>query len=190
MVCFKRTRRPAQPPDAQPDDGDPTVPRQLPPPPMAPPDGPVAFGVGDYGSDPAGVARVIGVTVIPQIVVGSPSPSVEPAVIGSGYRSLPFRPALILDGWSTESITMRGASQRGHLHRYNGAPRQDDFAAYHLPDGRVIVVVADVSPGLRNHIWVRAPRPNKPPNYSTITSVPTAPPRSTGSGCSRAPLGH
>jgi hypothetical protein len=172
MVSFKRNRRTAPPPDAEPTDGDPTVPRQhrapapiptpapipprapmAPPPPMAPPDGPIAFGVGGYGSDSEQVARVIGATVIPQIVVGSPSPSVEPAVIGSGYRSLPFRPDVVLDGWSTEAITVRGVSQRGHLHRYNGAPRQDDFAAHHLPDGRVIVVVADgVSGAPQSHL--------------------------------------
>ncbi|BBY05025.1 hypothetical protein MNVI_03430 [Mycobacterium noviomagense] len=50
-------------------------------------------------------------------------------------------------------MTVRGVSQRGHLHRYNGAPRQDDFALHHLPDGRVVVVVADgVSAARQSHI--------------------------------------
>jgi serine/threonine protein phosphatase PrpC len=156
MVSFKRTRQPAEPPAAIPPDGEPTVPRQLPPPPPfppPPPDGPIAFGAGDRGADPSGVAQVIGPTTIPQIVVGSPSPTVEPTVIAPKYQSLPFRPDVLIDGWSTEAITMRGASQRGHLHRYNGAPRQDDFAAHHLPDGRVIVLVADgVSGAPQSHL--------------------------------------
>jgi serine/threonine protein phosphatase PrpC len=99
------------------------------------------------------VADVIGATAVPQIVVGSPSPSVEPAAIGAAYQSFPFRPDVVIDGWSTTAITVRGASQRGHLHRYNGAPRQDDFAVHDLPDGRVIVLVADgVSQAPQSHI--------------------------------------
>ena len=65
-------------------------------------------------------------------------------------------------------MTVRGVSQRGHLHRYNGAPRQDDFAVHHLPDGRVVVLVADgVSQSPQSHLgasiavkqaaeWIRA----------------------------------
>jgi hypothetical protein len=116
-------------------------------------DGPSGVGARGSVSDLSGVAEVIGPTVVPQIVVGSPSPSVEPSPIGSEYRSLPFRPDVVIDGWSTDAITVRGVSQRGHLHRYNGAPRQDDFAAHHLPDGRVIVLVADgVSGAPQSHI--------------------------------------
>jgi serine/threonine protein phosphatase PrpC len=104
-------------------------------------------------SDVSEVADVVGATAVPQIVVGSPSPSVEPSTIGAAYRSFPFRPDAVIDGWSTEAITVRGVSQRGHLHRYNGAPRQDDFAVHHLPDGRVIVLVADgVSQAPQSHI--------------------------------------
>jgi serine/threonine protein phosphatase PrpC len=123
--------------------------------PTAPPPGPITFGAGDWGADPTdtGVAAVIGPTTIAQIVIGSPSPSVEPTVIAPKYQSLPFRPDTLLDGWSTDTITVRGASQRGHLHRYNGAPRQDDFTAHHLPDGRVIVLVADgVSGAPQSHL--------------------------------------
>jgi hypothetical protein len=98
------------------------------------------------------VADVVGVTAVPQIVVGSPSPPVEPSVIAADYRSFPFRPDVVIDGWSTEAVTVRGVSQRGHLHRYNGAPRQDDFAVHGLPDGRVIVLVADgVSQAPQSH---------------------------------------
>jgi hypothetical protein len=180
MVSFKRGKQPAEPPEAIPPDGGPTMPRRLPPPPpntppapfpppaglIAPPGpptgppgpppgpgGPGGFGAGDWGADPDAVAEVIGSTAIPQIVIGSPSPSVEPTVIAAKYQSLPFRPDTLIDGWSTDTITMRGASQRGHLHRYNGAPRQDDFAAHHLPDGRVVITVADgVSGAEQSHL--------------------------------------
>jgi serine/threonine protein phosphatase PrpC len=78
---------------------------------------------------------------------------VEPSTIAADYRSLPFRPDTVVDGWSTDAATLRGVSLRGHLHRYNGAPRQDDFALHHLPDGRVIVLVADgVSGASQSHI--------------------------------------
>jgi Protein phosphatase 2C len=134
------------------------MPRPLPPPPppnptpaLAPPGGLVGFGAGSTDID--GVAQVVGATAISQIVIGSPSPSVEPVVIGAKYQSLPFRPDVVLDGWSTEAITVRGVSQRGHLHRYNGAPRQDDFTAHHLPDGRVVITVADgVSGAAQSHL--------------------------------------
>lgn len=104
-------------------------------------------------SEATEVAEVIGSTVIPQITVGSPSPAVEPAAIATDYYSMPFRPDVVIDGWSTDVMTVRGASLRGHLHRYNGAPRQDDFALHRLPDGRVIVLVADgVSGAPQSHI--------------------------------------
>jgi hypothetical protein len=112
----------------------------------------VAVGSSASGSEESEVADVVGATAVPQIVVGSPSPSVEPAAIGAAYRSFPFRPDVVIDGWSTETITVRGVSQRGHLHRYNGAPRQDDFAVHELPNGRVIVLVADgVSQAPQSH---------------------------------------
>jgi serine/threonine protein phosphatase PrpC len=175
MVSFKRNKQTATPPEAQAPTAvgvgdEPTMPRPLPPPPspfataadMPPPgsigpQGPagpsVAFGVGDWGADLDGVAAVLGSTAIAQIVIGSPSPSVEPAVIAPKYQSLPFRPDTVIDGWSTEAITVRGVSQRGHLHRYNGAPRQDDFTAHHLPDGRVVITVADgVSGAAQSHL--------------------------------------
>jgi serine/threonine protein phosphatase PrpC len=104
-------------------------------------------------SEEPGVAEVVGSTAVPQIIIGSPSPTVEPSTIGKAYSSLPFRPDVVIDGWSTDTMTVRGASLRGHLHRYNGAPRQDDFAVHHLPDGRIIVLVADgVSGAPQSHI--------------------------------------
>lgn len=139
-----------------PRDEDPTAP--LPPPAVqqtAPAAEPVAAGPPD--SDVSGVAEVVGATVVPQITVGSPSPTVEPSAIATDYCSLPFRPDVVIDGWSTDAMTVRGVSQRGHLHRYNGAPRQDDFAIHLLPDGRVIVLVADgVSGAPQSHLGASA----------------------------------
>ncbi|OQZ88457.1 hypothetical protein BST11_22545 [Mycobacterium alsense] len=139
MKTFKRRRKELAPPPNE----HPTAPLAVvavdPPPPGVP--------------GAPGVSEVVGPTVIPQIVVGSPSPPVEPSSIAADYRSLPFRPDAVIDGWSTDSLTVRGVSLRGHLHRYNGAPRQDDFALHHLPDGRVIVLVADgVSGAPQSHI--------------------------------------
>lgn len=149
MVPFKRRRRAAVPPDE-----DPTAPLALPrvdsP---APPAGATPVPAGPSTGEAAAVSEVVGPTVIPQLVVGRPSPRVEPATIAADYRSLPFRPDVVIDGWSTDAVTLRGASLRGHLHRYNGAPRQDDFALHHLPGGRVIALVADgVSGAPQSHI--------------------------------------
>lgn len=122
----------------------------------------------ELDADAPVTTRFTGPTAIAQIVVGTPSPSVEPAPTATTYRSMAFRPDVALDGWSTDTMTVRGVSQRGHLHRYNGAPRQDDFAAHHLPDGRVIIAVADgVSQAPQSHLgstiavtqaadWIRA----------------------------------
>jgi Protein phosphatase 2C len=116
---------------------------------------PVPTGVvsRETSCDPSRIAEIAGSTVISQISVGSASPAVEPRTIAAGYRSLPFRPDSVIDGWSTDAMKVRGASLRGHLHRYNGAPRQDDFGVHNLPDGRVIVLVADgVSGASQSHI--------------------------------------
>jgi hypothetical protein len=119
----------------------------------APPNWPTATDRHGSGPDPASVAEVVGPLVVPQITVGSPSPAVEPTVTAPDYRSFPFRPDVVIDGWSTDAVTLRGVSQRGHVHRYNGTPRQDDFAIHGLPSGRVIVVVADgVSAAQQSHI--------------------------------------
>ena len=98
-------------------------------------------------------SEVCGPIAVPQIVIGAPSPDVEPVVIAEGYRTVPFRPDTLIDGWSTDRITVRGASLRGHFHRYNGAPRQDEFAVHQIRDGRVIAIVADgVSQAAQSHI--------------------------------------
>ncbi|ORB10858.1 protein phosphatase 2C domain-containing protein [Mycobacterium noviomagense] len=149
MVAFKRRRK-----DEAPCDEDPTAPLEQPTIQQTPTAvEPIAVKTSTSASRVSGVAEVVGTTVIPQITVGSPSPSVEPSAIATSYCSWPFRPDVVIDGWSTDAMTVRGVSQRGHLHRYNGAPRQDDFALHHLPDGRVVVVVADgVSAARQSHI--------------------------------------
>ncbi len=89
------------------------------------------------------IAQVYGSTEIPQIVVGAPSPPVEPSAIADTYRSFPFQSDTVIDGWSSYAMTLRGATMRGHLHRTYGAPRQDDFTMHQMPDGRAIITVAD-----------------------------------------------
>ena len=99
------------------------------------------------------VSEIFGPVEIPQIVVGVRSPDVEPVVTSSRFRDVPFRADTIIDGWSNDVVTVRGASLRGHVHRYNGAPRQDDFAVHALPDGRLIALVADgVSSAKQSHL--------------------------------------
>ncbi|MBX7135047.1 MAG: protein phosphatase 2C domain-containing protein [Fimbriimonadaceae bacterium] len=103
------------------------------------------------------VAEVVGPVRVPQLVIGTASPDVEPKLTGDEFRSFPFRPDTVVDGWSSARVTVRGASLRGHFHRYNGAPRQDDFAVHQLTDGRVIALVADgVSQSPQSHVGATA----------------------------------
>ncbi|WP_311736062.1 protein phosphatase 2C domain-containing protein [Mycolicibacterium iranicum] len=98
-------------------------------------------------------AEVIGQTTIRPIAVGTPSPPTEPVPIHNSYRPLPFRPDTVVDGWTQGGVSVRGASLRGHLHRFNGAPREDDFAIHRLADGRVVLLVADgVSEAQQSHL--------------------------------------
>lgn len=67
-------------------------------------------------------------------------PVAVPAEFGSGRRV----PDTLLDGWSTDSLTVRAASIRGRMHRYNGAPRQDAVALLAADDGATLyLAVAD-----------------------------------------------
>ncbi|MFI6044577.1 protein phosphatase 2C domain-containing protein [Nocardia sp. NPDC051321] len=88
------------------------------------------------------------------IVVGEPTATFEPNAVGEEYRRTPYRPDTLIDGWSRGPFAIRAASVRGHLHRYNGAPRQDDFAvALPMDHDRLIVSVADgVSAAAQSHI--------------------------------------
>lgn len=99
------------------------------------------------------VAEVVGQTTIMPINVGTPSLQTKSAAVESTYRPMPYRPDTVVDGWSTDSLTVRGASIRGYLHRATGAPRQDDLAVHRLPNGTVIALVADgVSEAQQSHI--------------------------------------
>jgi hypothetical protein len=84
------------------------------------------------------------------IVVDEPVPVFEPKAPAVAE----YRPDTVLDGWSTKCFTVRLASVRGYLHRYNGAPRQDDVAAgADLRTGIVTFAVADgVSSAAQSHI--------------------------------------
>ncbi|MQY25988.1 protein phosphatase 2C domain-containing protein [Nocardia aurantia] len=87
------------------------------------------------------------------IVVGRPTPVFEPVAVGDEFRRVPYRPDTVLDGWSTGAFTVRAASMRGHLHRHNGAPRQDDLAITHALGHRLNVAVADgVSGAAQSHV--------------------------------------
>jgi hypothetical protein len=65
-----------------------------------------------------------------------------------------YVPDTICDGWSTTHITVRAASVRGYLHRYNGMPRQDDVRlAFSQESGAIVYAVADgVSAASHPHI--------------------------------------
>lgn len=118
--------------------------------------------------------QITGPTAIPSLVVGRPSPETEPRPLDPRFLSMTFRPDTVADGWSTNAMTLRGVSLRGHLHRYSGWPRQDDFAIHHLPGGEVIVLVADgVSQSTQAHLgasiavkqaaeWLRSRVTNSP----------------------------
>lgn len=88
------------------------------------------------------------------IVVGNPSPAFEPRPADEKYHKRPYRSDSVLDGWGTEHFVVRGASLRGNLHRYNGCPRQDDFALCYLRDtDRLLIAVADgVSSADQSHL--------------------------------------
>jgi len=81
-------------------------------------------GAGPLDNAPRGsappVSEVLGDVRVAQIVIGAASPKVEPKLIGEDYLSFPFRPDTVIDGWSSDQLTIRGASLRGHFHRYNG----------------------------------------------------------------------
>lgn len=88
------------------------------------------------------------------IVIGNPVPAFEPRPITEAYRRNPYRPDTALDGWSTGTFSVRGGSVRGYLHRYEGTPRQDDFAVAARAGGRQLVAaVADgVSQAAQSHL--------------------------------------
>lgn len=88
------------------------------------------------------------------IVVGEPCPAFQPRAPAGHFRPFPYRPDTLADGWSTDAFTVRAASVRGYAHRYDGTPRQDDFAiALAGQPQRVIIAVADgVSSAPQSHL--------------------------------------
>lgn len=88
------------------------------------------------------------------VVVGRPGPVFEPEAVGGEHRAVPYRPDTLVDGWASESFTIRASSVRGYLHRYNGAPRQDDLAiVLRARERQLLVAVADgVSSAKQSHI--------------------------------------
>lgn len=89
-----------------------------------------------------------------QIVIGRPTPEFEPRAADPVHRQFPYRPDTSLDGWSTDAFSLRAASVRGHLHRYNRTPRQDDFAvATNSQADQLIIAIADgVSAAPQSHV--------------------------------------
>jgi len=80
-----------------------------------------------------------------RIEVDIPTMRFEPLVVSPRrFRQQPYRPDMLVDGWTTRSLTVRVACVRGDAHRHGGVPRQDDVAiAFHEATGSLIVVVAD-----------------------------------------------
>ncbi|MFD3703484.1 protein phosphatase 2C domain-containing protein [Nocardia sp. NPDC058658] len=92
------------------------------------------------------------------IVVGTPTPVFEPKAVHKEFGKAPYRADTVIDGWSGGAFTIRAASVRGYLHRYRGAPRQDDFAiTVDQERDRLTVAVADgVSGAKYSHIGASA----------------------------------
>ena len=133
------------------DNTDPQLPAQGPHFPLYPP--PSAPTRWAQPLAPPRVAAIVGPTALPQIVIGPPSPPLEPVAATDTYRTFPFHPDTTIDGWSTATMTVRGTSVRGRLHRAYGIPRQDDFTVHSLTDGRAIITVADgVSQARQSHL--------------------------------------
>ena len=89
-----------------------------------------------------------------RITVGRPGPIFEARPPDPSHRLVPFRPDTTLDGWSNKHLAVRGVSIRGEQHRFDGSPRQDDFALLLRKDGQqLIVAVADgVSAAPQSHL--------------------------------------
>ena len=89
-----------------------------------------------------------------RIAIGRPGPIFEARPPDPTHRLVPFRPDTTLDGWSNKHLAVRGASIRGEQHRFDGSPRQDDFALLLRKDGKqLIVAVADgVSAAPQSHL--------------------------------------
>ena len=74
----------------------------------------------------------------PVVLGRDPVHHVEPKLDG---RSEPYRPDTALDGGTCHGLTVRAASVRGRMKRFQGGPRQDDFCL-RASNSRPAVVVA------------------------------------------------
>jgi hypothetical protein len=104
-------------------------------------------GPPDPGEPPRGPSPLA------PLVIGTPIYEFEP----KPHRWLdraPYRADTVVDGWASRDFLVRAASVRGYSHRWDGIPRQDDFAVtLHRRSGAVLVAVADgVSEAPLSHI--------------------------------------
>ena len=97
------------------------------------------------------VSESRGWTSSENVVVGNPSPAFEARLVKPEFDSSLYRPDTAIDGWSNGRVVVRAASVRGYQHRYDGSPRQDDFALLSSDDGHtVFLAVADGLSSARN----------------------------------------
>lgn len=118
--------------------------------------------VQDGSTGPAPAQQAAEVPAQPASGESGPTPDWDPIVVDRPIFAFEpnapavaeYRPDTVHDGWSTPRFTVRLASVRGYLHRYNGAPRQDDVTAQADPrTGIVVFAVADgVSSAGQSHI--------------------------------------
>ena len=78
----------------------------------------------------------------------------EPSAIATGYCSLPFRPDVVIDGWSTDAHDRAWQCRNADTCTATTARRvKTTSRLHHLADGRVIALVADgVSAAPQSHI--------------------------------------
>ncbi|MDR0591713.1 MAG: protein phosphatase 2C domain-containing protein, partial [Bifidobacteriaceae bacterium] len=141
-----------EPPGSSPNQpgSSPEPPERSPKPPGSSPERPPAPPPG--ADDPAESLGPIG------IGKGEARPFEPKSVDLAKYLTARFTPDTIMDGWGTGFLTLRGASVRGGSHRWEGAPRQDSFAAALVPGKNwVVAAVADgVSAAPQSHIGAAA----------------------------------
>jgi hypothetical protein len=93
-----------------------------------------------------------------RITVGAPTVTFESVVVDPARFRQPYRPDMLVDGWSTDRLCVRAASVRGDDHRYRGKPRQDEFVlGFHPTSGSLVIAVADgVSAAQQSHLGATA----------------------------------
>src|SRR5664280_756229 len=79
-----------------------------------------------------------------RIAVGTPTGAFTVRAPSKRHQRRAYRADTVVDAWTAGAVTVRAASVRGDGHRFEGAPRQDDFAlGYHEDSGTVVVAVSD-----------------------------------------------